>query len=159
MRRLVRVLLLSSVIALPASAQETRGNISGTVRTRPASIPGATVKITNVDTKQTQQLVTNSSGYFEAPLLNPGNYQVTVEMPGFKTIDAERHRAGGRPAGEPDLHARGRRRHRAGRRDGRSAAARHQLGVVGRRTSTRSWSRPADVLEHADHAGALLVRA
>ena len=86
MRRLYWALLLSSVIALPASAQETRGNISGTVQDATGVIPGATVTVTNVDTKQTQRLTTNSSGYFEAPLLNPGNYQVTVEMPSFKTM-------------------------------------------------------------------------
>ena len=61
-------------------------------------VPGATVKITNVDTKQTQQLVTNAAGYFEAPLLQPGNYAVTVEMPGFKTVNQRRHRAGRGPA-------------------------------------------------------------
>ena len=29
--------------------------------------------------------MTNGQGYFEAPLLQPGNYDVSVEMPGFKT--------------------------------------------------------------------------
>ena len=32
-----------------------------------------------------QNLATNDSGYFEAPLLNPGNYSVTVQMTGFRT--------------------------------------------------------------------------
>ena len=95
------------VIALPASAQETRGNISGTVQDATGVIPGATVTMTNVDTKQTQRLTTNSSGYFEAPLLNPGNYQVTVEMPGFKTM-TQSDRPVGRPGGEPDLETGGR---------------------------------------------------
>jgi hypothetical protein len=80
------LLLLFSLAASPAGAQETRGNISGTVQDPTGALPGATVTITNVDTKQTQQLISNSSGYFEAPLLNPGNYQVTVEMPSFKTV-------------------------------------------------------------------------
>src|SRR5687768_17348494 len=35
---------------------------------------GAMVRITNTETSQTQQLVTNASGYFEASLLNPGTY-------------------------------------------------------------------------------------
>src|SRR4029079_4459298 len=48
-------------------------------------IPGATVKITNVDTKVSTQLTTNADGYFEAPLLQPGTYDVSVEMAGFKT--------------------------------------------------------------------------
>ena len=33
-------------------------------------------EITNTDTSQTQQLVTNARGYFEALLLNPGTYAV-----------------------------------------------------------------------------------
>ena len=69
-----------------AQAQETRGNINGIVQDQGGVIPGATVRITNTDTSQTQQLVTNSSGYFEAVLLNPGTYEVRVELQGFKTL-------------------------------------------------------------------------
>ena len=43
-------LLLSSVLALPANAQETRGNISGTVKDAQGVVPGATVTITSLDT-------------------------------------------------------------------------------------------------------------
>ncbi len=71
---------LVAALAVPASAQETRGNISGTVKDAQGVVPGATVKITSADTGASQQLVTNGSGYFEAPLLQPGNYQITVEM-------------------------------------------------------------------------------
>ena len=92
MRTCCWVLLLSLVLVVPARAQETRGNISGTVRDAQGVVPGATVTITNTDTGVTQPLVTNSSGYFEAPLLQPGNYQVTVAMAGFKSADAARHR-------------------------------------------------------------------
>ncbi|MEO7190290.1 MAG: carboxypeptidase-like regulatory domain-containing protein [Vicinamibacterales bacterium] len=81
------VFLVSLLVAMPARAQETRGNISGTVRdAQSAPLPGATVKITSVDTGANQQLITNGRGYFEAPLLQPGNYQITVEMPGFKGL-------------------------------------------------------------------------
>ena len=86
MRRGMWALLLSLLVAVPAIAQETRGNISGTVKDAQGVIPGAIVKITGVDTGATQQLVTNGSGYFEAPLLQPGNYSITVEMQGFKTL-------------------------------------------------------------------------
>ena len=85
MRSLLGALVVSLFVVLPASAQETRGTILGTVQDATGVMPGATVKITNLDTKVTQQLVTNSPGYFEAPLLQPGNYSVSVEMPGFKT--------------------------------------------------------------------------
>jgi hypothetical protein len=89
MRRTVSLSVLAALVVavlLPAAvlAQETRGNISGTVRDPQGVVPGASVTITNVDTDISQQLVTNDSGYFEAPLLNPGNYSVNVEMPGFR---------------------------------------------------------------------------
>jgi len=74
------------VIALPAGAQETRGNISGTVKDSTGVIPGATVVITSTDTGAKQELVSNSSGYFEAPLMQPGTYSISVEMAGFKKL-------------------------------------------------------------------------
>src|SRR5262245_23747686 len=85
MRRciLVGFLLLSS---MPAFAQETRSTISGTVRDNQGVIPGASVRVTNTGTGVTQQLTTNASGYFEAPLLIAGTYEVVVEMDGFRTL-------------------------------------------------------------------------
>src|ERR671912_737149 len=71
---------------LAAAGQETRGNINGIVQDSSGVIPGATVRITNTATSQTQQLVTNSGGYFEAVLLNPGTYEVRVELQGYKTL-------------------------------------------------------------------------
>src|SRR6188768_2079150 len=84
MRTFLWAVLVSLAIALPAGAQETRGNISGTVKDSTGVIPGATVEIRSTDTGATQTLVTNSSGYFEAPLLQAGNYAVSVEMTGYK---------------------------------------------------------------------------
>ena len=79
-------MLVCLLTAVPAQAQETRGNINGVVRDLDGVIPGAVVRITNTGTSQTQQRVTNSSGYFEAVLLNPGAYEVRVELPGYKTL-------------------------------------------------------------------------
>src|SRR5689334_20297408 len=79
----VLVLLL---VTLPASGQEVRGNISGTVKDSGGVLPGAAVEITNTDTNTSHRLTTNETGYFEAPLLQPGNYRVTVELQGFKKM-------------------------------------------------------------------------
>jgi hypothetical protein len=79
----VGFLLLAGVSAV---AQETRSTISGTVRDEQGVIPGASVRVVNTGTGVTQQLNTNSSGYFEAPLLIAGTYEVVVEMTGFKTL-------------------------------------------------------------------------
>jgi hypothetical protein len=86
MRTCCWALLLSVALALPVHAQETRGSILGTVRDDQGVVPGAAVTITNLDTRASQPLVANSSGYFEAPLLQPGPYEVTVVMTGFKTL-------------------------------------------------------------------------
>ncbi len=86
MRLCCFALLLSSAFVLPVGAQETRGTILGTVRDAEGVVPGATVTITSLDTRGTQTLLTNGSGYFEAPLLQPGTYEVTVAMTGFKTL-------------------------------------------------------------------------
>src|SRR5512134_2176086 len=84
MRRTLWLLIFAVLLPLTAAAQETRGNISGTVRDAQGVVPGAMVRITNIDTKVTQNLVTNESGYFEVPLLNPGRYEVNIQMPGYK---------------------------------------------------------------------------
>ena len=78
----VVVLLISGVLA---AAQDTRGNISGTVTdSQGAVISGATVIVSNTGAGTTTRLTTNSSGYYEAPLLLPGSYSVNVESSGFK---------------------------------------------------------------------------
>ena len=84
MRRLVWLALLLAALPVTAAAQETRGNISGTVRDSGGVVPGASVRVRNVDTNISQNLVSNASGYFEAQLLNPGTYEVTVEMNGYR---------------------------------------------------------------------------
>ena len=78
--------LVAVLVGGTAVAQETRGTISGSVRDNDGVLPGANVTITNTGTNVSQQLVTNSSGYFEAPLLIAGTYDVSVELPNFKSF-------------------------------------------------------------------------
>lgn len=87
MRMRAGLVLVALVLAVvPARAQETRGNINGVVQDPDGIVPGAIVRVTNTDTGQTQQLVANRSGYFEAVLLLSGTYAVRVELPGYKTL-------------------------------------------------------------------------
>src|SRR5947207_8736303 len=59
--------------------------ISGTVTdAQGAFVVGATVTVTNTGTNVVTPLTTNDSGYYEAPLLVAGQYQVAVEAQGFK---------------------------------------------------------------------------
>jgi hypothetical protein len=72
-------------LAAVAGAQESRGTIQGTVRdVQGAVVAGASVVVTNTNTKTTVTLKTSEVGRYSAPLLLPGDYTVTVELPGFK---------------------------------------------------------------------------
>jgi hypothetical protein len=81
-------LLSLSLILLTASvalAQETRSTILGTVKdSAGAVVSGATVEINNIETNTTVRLTTNDKGYFEAPYLLPGTYNIAVTASGFK---------------------------------------------------------------------------
>src|SRR5271168_718459 len=48
-----------------------------------ASVPSATVTLTNKDTSAIRSVTTNESGSFSVPSLTPGNYILTVSKPGF----------------------------------------------------------------------------
>lgn len=78
----VAVLLL---IAGSAFAQGTLGRLAGTVRdSSGGALPGATVRIINNQTNQTQSVVSNESGAFLFSQLPVGTYKVMIEMSGFK---------------------------------------------------------------------------
>ncbi|MGA3168367.1 MAG: carboxypeptidase regulatory-like domain-containing protein, partial [Terriglobia bacterium] len=70
---LTAILLFSTAIF----ASLDRGQVQGTV-TDPqgAVVPGVTVVVTNVDTGIKTKLVTNSTGFYLAPDLVPGKYNI-----------------------------------------------------------------------------------
>lgn len=76
-------LLLSN----PATAQMTRGAVSGTVRDQTAAaIPGVTVTATNSDTGATRTAVSDAIGFYRLPALEPGTYTVRAELSGFTSF-------------------------------------------------------------------------
>ena len=80
------LLILGIIFPTAVMAQVAGGTISGTI-TDPSekSIPEAQVSITNVATGITTTVVTNSDGFFTAPNLLPGDYEITVSAKGFNT--------------------------------------------------------------------------
>ena len=81
------VAFLLMALVLPASlhAQETRGRITGRVTdATKATIPGASVSVTDVARGTTVSTTTNDQGLFQVNYLLPGTYAVTVELQGFK---------------------------------------------------------------------------
>jgi Carboxypeptidase regulatory-like domain len=72
-----------------APAQEPTGTISGTITDASgAVVPDATITITNRATGATRAAATNADGLYSAPALLPGEYEVRVERPGFRTVRA-----------------------------------------------------------------------
>jgi hypothetical protein len=79
--------LLLTLLCPPALVfgQEARGSISGIVRdVNQAVIANAPVKVNNLPRGTSVSLTTNDAGYFRAPYLVPGTYQLVVEARGFK---------------------------------------------------------------------------
>src|SRR5215469_13381094 len=72
------------MLAPAMMAQSPVGSIEGTVTDATgAVIPGATVTITEKATGRAINLTSNSSGYFEARALPPGQYTVKIAQQGF----------------------------------------------------------------------------
>ncbi|MBM3736299.1 MAG: TonB-dependent receptor [Acidobacteria bacterium] len=77
------MLLLGAIGALAQTAAE----LGGTVRDATgALIPGVTVTITRTDTSTVRTAATNEAGFFVAPLLPPGSYQIRLSKDGFKPV-------------------------------------------------------------------------
>jgi hypothetical protein len=83
-------LVACSTLSVAALAQSTtQGAIGGTVfDTTSAAVPGATITIHNNATAAEIHLTADAAGYFNAPLLEPGSYTVTVAAAGFGTFKA-----------------------------------------------------------------------
>ena len=80
---LVFALLL---VAVTVSAQTPSAGVTGRVTDATgAVVPGATIKITNLDTNIGQQAVSNESGDFVVPFLNPARYVLEAQASGFRT--------------------------------------------------------------------------
>ncbi len=89
MRSIPRLLVLTLFFgAVPGSlpAQTTGATIAGTVvdETK-AAVPGATVTLRQTETDTRRVVVSSEFGRYSAPALEPGTYEVTVELAGFQT--------------------------------------------------------------------------
>src|SRR6185369_4956781 len=86
-RRLVQLLLVLASICATVAAQTGSSNISGTVKdVNGAVVPGAAVTVKNEATGVTSTQTSTDSGLYAFSALPVGIYTVTVEKPGFKTL-------------------------------------------------------------------------
>src|SRR6266571_3146042 len=77
---------LSLILSHGLWGQIQTGRISGTIYDpNKAVVPNATVTVTNKATNVAQKIVSNETGGYVVPALNPGLYDVSVTAPGFRT--------------------------------------------------------------------------
>jgi len=70
--------------AVSGFAQTGNAQLGGIVQdVSKALIPGVSITATNVDTGVMATQVTNESGAYNFPVLQPGTYRVSAELPGF----------------------------------------------------------------------------
>ncbi|RPJ54567.1 MAG: hypothetical protein EHM23_28670, partial [Acidobacteria bacterium] len=83
----VSLILFALVISVPLVFAQTSASLSGVVHDPSgAVIPGASVTLTEPTKNLKLQTLTTDDGLFTFPALQPGNYSVSVEMAGFKTV-------------------------------------------------------------------------
>lgn len=87
MLRLFAFTALIGVMCIPVSAQVASAELSGTViDSTGAAVPNAKVTATNAGTNVAHETVSGSNGNYIIPLLQPGEYVVTVEAGGFRKL-------------------------------------------------------------------------
>lgn len=83
----LRIVCALAVLCPAGFAQETRSMLFGRVLDPQGSaVVGASVVVRNADTNIAHAFKSNDSGYYEANLLQPGNYAIDAEAPGFKHL-------------------------------------------------------------------------
>ena len=81
------VLLAALVLCLPAYSQTDTGAILGTITDNTgASLPNATVTVTNVGTNAKTVVKSDGQGTYTATPLKIGNYSVHISAQGFKEV-------------------------------------------------------------------------
>jgi len=82
----MRAILVAFSCSVALLAQVDTGVVSGFV-TDPsgAVVPGATITITRPESASPAELLTNESGFYSAPALRPGRYEVLVGKEGFRS--------------------------------------------------------------------------
>ena len=72
-------------VCLAAGTAWAQSRLTGTVKdSSGAVVPGANVVVRNVETGQATSALTNLSGVYTISFLNPGRYEVSCELSGFK---------------------------------------------------------------------------
>src|SRR5262245_35398504 len=86
-RGMLRLATFAGILAFSATCSfaQSQSRVTGTVTDNTgAMVAGASVSIRNVETGVITPASSNSSGVYNVPFLNPGQYELSCEMSGFK---------------------------------------------------------------------------
>ncbi|MEO6221948.1 MAG: M56 family metallopeptidase, partial [Vicinamibacterales bacterium] len=80
------------------TVQPAQTSLTGLVQDETGGrIPGAAVTVTNVQTQEPQAAVTNASGAFQFVHLSPANYELFVQLSGFRNVRVPIDLSAGKP--------------------------------------------------------------
>jgi hypothetical protein len=86
LRSIIAVLIGAFVLAGTVNAQTTTATVQGTVRdTSQGILPGAIVTVRNVNTGFVRTTVSDERGAYSVSFVPPGQYELVVELQGFRT--------------------------------------------------------------------------
>src|SRR5262245_51278319 len=85
LKRIWSIGVVLTVMAGIAAGQSVKGSFIGTVRdTTGAVVPDVKMTVTNLDTNVVSDAMTDATGSYLVPFLDPANYSVAAERTGFK---------------------------------------------------------------------------
>jgi hypothetical protein len=93
--RVIRTFVALSVfvigVAAPEAvgAQSSQGGLRGVVKDAQGVIPGVTVLLSNDATGIVRETITNESGEYSFPAVEPSTYTVKVSVPGFRSFERQ----------------------------------------------------------------------
>jgi len=89
-RSLLRLLLLTLLVGLTASAQINSGTLNGRVQDSTGGvIPGVAIVVTNTATNVSRQTTSNAEGDYSVADLISGTYKLTATFKGFKRLERD----------------------------------------------------------------------
>ena len=89
MKKWVALCFIAAVLAIPSAvfAQGSGSSLSGLITDNSqAVVPQATVKVRQLATNVTTETISDAAGYYRFPSLPVGEYEITIDHPGFAQI-------------------------------------------------------------------------
>src|SRR4029078_13591935 len=84
---LVCAVALTVTTTAPVRAQSFQGGVRGTLKDAQGIIAGVAVELINAATGQTRETLTNETGQYSFPALDPTRYTLRVQVQGFKPYE------------------------------------------------------------------------